>query len=470
MEFFNQRWPGEIATRVAINERVANLVTGEMATAIISILSMLFYAVAMLFYDVALTLMGIGMAAVNVIALQYVSRRRIDESQKLERARGQVAGAAAGGLMMMESLKSTGTESEFFQDWSGRYAKSMNAEQQLGVSTTMLNSIPTLLMGINNVLILAFGGFRVVEGHLSVGMLLAFQSLMGSFMAPTNKLVALAGQVQEMEAGMKRLDDVLRYPPDPIVASGINGDGGPDEIVQLTGELEIRNVTFGYSRLEKPLIQEFSMTLKPGSRVALVGKSGSGKSTIAKLVAGLFDPWSGEILFDGKPREEVERSVLANSLAVVDQDIFLFGGSVRDNITLWDATITAQNMVGAAKDASIHDDIAVRKDGYEYVLQEGGGNLSGGQRQRLEIARALAVNPTILVLDEATSALDANTEKIIDDHLRRRGCTCIIVAHRLSTIRDADEILVLEKGQVVQRGTHEELKDLEGPYARLIEN
>ncbi len=470
MEFFNQRWPGEIATRVAINERVASLISGELATAIISLLSMFFYAAVMLFYDATLTVVGIGMAVINVIALRYVSQRRIDESQKLERARGQVAGAAAGGLMMMESLKSTGTESEFFQDWAGRYAKSMNAEQQLGVSTTMLNSIPTLLTGINRVLILALGGLHVIEGHLSVGMLLAFQSLMSSFMAPTNLLVNLAGQVQEMEAGMKRLDDVLRYPPDPLVASGTDGGGEPDEIVQLTGELEIRNVTFGYSRLEKPLIQEFSLTLKPGSRVALVGKSGSGKSTVAKLVAGLFDPWSGDILFDGKPREEVERSVLANSLAVVDQDIFLFGGSVRDNVTLWDSTITTQNIVGAARDAAIHDDIAVRKDGYEHILQEGGGNLSGGQRQRLEIARALAVNPTILVLDEATSALDANTEKLIDDHIRRRGCTCIIVAHRLSTIRDADEILIMEGGQVVQRGTHEELKDVEGPYARLIEN
>jgi NHLM bacteriocin system ABC transporter peptidase/ATP-binding protein len=468
MEFYYQRFPGEIGSRVQINDKVASLLSGQLATTAIATVTILFYAVVMLSYDVVLTLVGMSFAVVNILVLRWVSRRRVDENQKLMRARGQVAGISMGGLQMMEDLKATGAENDFFTDWSGRYAKASNAEQRLGAYTAYLMVVPPLLNTLNTAAILAIGGLRVMDGHLSIGMLVAFQSLMASFMAPVNQLVNLGSTLQEVQGDMTRLDDVMRYQVDQQV--GADDQADPGNVVQLEGHIELRNLTFGWSRLESPLIKDFNLTVKPGERVALVGGSGSGKSTVSKLIAGLFEPWEGEILFDGKPRGKTPRTVLNNSVGFVDQEIFMFGGTIRENLTVWDGTVPEASVVLAGRDACIHDDVVVRRDGYDGSVSEAGANFSGGQRQRMEIARALVTNPTILVLDEATSALDTNTEKLIDDHLRRRGCTCIIVAHRLSTIRDADEILVMERGVVVQRGTHDEMKDIDGPYARLIKD
>jgi ATP-binding cassette subfamily C protein len=468
IEFFAQRYPGELSTRVAINDKVARLLSGDLAANVVAGITAVFYVAVMTSYDMVLTALGVAFALLNVMALRWVSRLRVDESKKLLRARGIVSGVSMGGIQMMETLKSTGTEGEFFTEWSGHYSKAMNAEQKLGVYTAYLNAVPPLVATLNTVALIAVGGLRVMDGHLSLGMLVAFQSLMTSFMDPIGRLTALGGQIQEIEGDLSRLDDVLHYKPDPQVAEALAKPQAPEDVVKLDGHVELRDVTFGYSRLETPLITNLSLTLRPGERVALVGGSGSGKSTIAKLVAGLYEPWEGEILFDGKKRQDWPRPVLTNSVGMVDQEIALFGGTIAQNLTMWDSTVGDTDVVQSARDASIHEDIVVRPAGYVAEVTEGGSNFSGGQRQRLEIARALVQNPTVLVLDEATSALDSATEKLIDDQLRRRGCTCLIVAHRLSTIRDCDEIVVLERGKVVQRGTHEGMKGEEGPYRALI--
>jgi ABC-type bacteriocin/lantibiotic exporter with double-glycine peptidase domain len=366
---------------------------------------------------------------------------------------------------------------------SGYQAKLVKADQDLAVKTLWLTSAPPFLTAFAQIAVLALGGLRVMQGELTMGMLVAFQSLMSSVIAPANALVDLGSSLQEIEGNMSRLDDVLRHPIDPRLAAATtgterapSGNGGPgagqSTVVadRLTGRIELKNVTFGYSRLAPPLIRDFSLVVEPGQRVALVGRSGSGKSTISKLVCQLYEPWEGEILLDGQPARQHPPDVLAASIAFVDQDLFLFEGTLRENLTLWDETIPEPAILQAARDAEIHDDVVARPGGFDAPVGEGGANFSGGQRQRLDIARALAGDPRILVLDEATSALDPVTEQSIDENLRSRGCTCVIVAHRLSTIRDADEIIVLDQGEVVQRGTHDSLmRDPEGAYAHLVE-
>ena len=467
MVFFSQRFGGEIASRVAINDQVAQVFSGELATSILGLITMVIYAAVMLQYNVMLTLLSLAIAALNMAVLWAVARRRDDANQHLLQEQGKLTGATMAGLQMIETLKGTGSETQFFAHWAECQARALNAQQRLGASTGLLTVVPPVLMAVNNALLLGAGGFLVMQGRLSLGMLVAFQSLAASFVEPVKKLVALGAALQTVEGGLKRLDDVLASPVDPESARQAGAEKkGAD--LKLSGLLELHGLTFGYSRLDPPLIENFSLRVEPGGRVALVGPTGCGKSTVSRLVCGFYEPWAGEVRFDGRLRAEIPRAVLANSLALVDQEIFLFEGTIRENLTLWDGTASEAAIVQAAKDACIHDEITQRPGGYDSPVEEAGRNFSGGQRQRLEIARALVNNPTLLVLDEGTSALDANTETLIDENLRRRGCTCLIIAHRLSTIRDCDEIIVLEHGKILQRGTHAELLAAPGSYANLV--
>lgn len=473
VEFYNQRYVGDINARVSSNDRVAQLLAGQLATTLANLLAVLFYALVLFWYDAVLTLIGIVVAALNIAVLRWVSRWRVDWNRNLLQSYGKMMATSMGGLEIIETLKATGSEGDFFARWAGYQVKVVNAQQQIGAATTYLNAAPVLLGVFANVAILGIGGLRVMTGDLTLGMLVAFQSLMQTFMAPINQLVGFGASLQEIEGDLNRLDDVLHYPlsssRDAETSERSAGTQPLEAPSRLAGHLELKDVTFGYSRLAEPLIRGLTIRLRPGCRAALVGGSGSGKSTVARLIAGIYHPWSGAIRFDGQPRDAIPRARIINSLSMVDQDILLFEGTIRENLTLWDTTIPEERIVQAAKDACIHDDVVARAGGYDGRVEEGGRNFSGGQRQRLEIARALVNDPAILILDEATSSLDPETERHIDDNLRRRGCTCVIVAHRLSTIRDSDEIIVLSAGQVVQRGTHEDMIRQDGPYAKLLQ-
>lgn len=380
---------------------------------------------------------------------------------------GKAQGVAIAGVQNIETIKAAGMELGFFSRWSGYYAKGMNAQQDLELSGQALNTLPSLLTSLTFASILIVGGFRIIGGELSIGALVAFQLLMTSFMTPVNGLVNLGRLIQELQGDLQRVNDVLDYPLPVESAPQVVSEASPGAL-RLNGYVELRNVRFGYSPLEAPLIEGLDLKILPGQWVALVGGSGSGKTTIGRLITGDYQPWSGEVLFDGVPRDQVPRDRLTHSLAVVEQDIVLFGGSVRENLSLWDDAVPDDDLVRACQDAMVHETVRQLYGGYDGVLLEGGANLSGGQRQRLEIARALVGNPSILVLDEATSALDPDTEKLVMERLRARGCSCILVAHRLSTIRDCDEIIVLERGRVVERGDHRALWAADGVYADLL--
>jgi ATP-binding cassette subfamily C protein len=467
VSFYSQRYAGEIGSRVDINNKVAETLSGRLASTVIDLFMIVFYAIAMFYYDTTLASIGVISAILNLLALQWIARRRTDANMRLVQEHGKVGGLAIAGLQGIESLKASGLESNFFTRWAGTYAKAMNAQQELGVSSQVLGNLPSLLSSITAALILIVGGLRVMDGVFSIGMLVAFQSLMQSFLNPVANFVGLGSTIQELRGDLNRLDDVYLENEDRQVKDE-NIARLQVEGVRLAGRVELRNLTFGYNRVTAPLISDLNLIIEPGQRIAFVGPSGSGKSTIARLICGLYEPWHGDILFDGKSRSELHRQILTTSIALVEQDIFLFEGSIRENLTLWQSSVLERDLIQACRDANIYEDIMSLPGGYESKLDEGARNLSGGQRQRLEIARALINRPSILVLDEATSALDAETERLIDRNLRRRGCSCVIVAHRLSTIRDCDEIILLNEGKVLERGTHLELLKAGGAYASLI--
>lgn len=468
VEFFQQRSAGDIGNRLQSNDAVAAFLSREMAETAIGFLTIFFYLAVMMQYSVMLTLVSLSAACLSIAYLLYASNQIETMNKKLLQDRGKVMGFSISGLYIIETLKASGSESDFFAKWSGYHAKEINTQQKLGKTSQILIHLPEFLGEFANVIVLFVGGLIIMSGNLTIGSLIAFQGLLGSFMTPVNSLTQMGMKMKQIQGDINRLEDVFNYKLDENVLREVEVDNEEDAFRKLEGFIEVKDLTFGYNPWDPPLIENFNLNLKPGSRVALVGGSGSGKSTVARLISGINKPWSGDILFDGVSRENLPRSVIVNSMAVVDQDITMFEGSIRENLTMWDGTIQEVHMILASKDACIHDDIAIRDKGYDHKVTEGAANFSGGQRQRLEIARALAINPSILILDEATSALDVNTEKVVDENIRRRGCTCIIVAHRLSTIRDCDEIIVMDHGKIVQRGTHDDLKNVEGLYSQLI--
>ena len=468
MQFFHQRYAAEVAGRVGFNESIAGVLSGPAATAVLDLLVAIFYLLLLLQYNVTLTLIGIAFSSVGLIMFLAMRRKLTDLNMRIQQDAGKAYGVAMNGLRMIETIKANGDEADFFTKWSGYQTKVLTASQETSMWSLSVTLLPTLLGGINGALIMTFGGFSIMDGMMTAGMFMAFQNLMGSFQAPVNALIGLGSTLQTTEMQMQRLNDVRRYKVDTLNFPVDDAERTfPRD--RLSGELTLKDVNFGYSPLEKPLLTDFNMHIRPGGWVAVVGASGSGKSTLAKIVTGLYKEWSGIVAFDGVPRDKLPRDVILNSVAAVDQDIFLITGTVAENIALFDASVQKSDIVQAAKDACIHEDILKLDGGYEAKVSEGGLNFSGGQRQRLEIARALANNPSLLVLDEATSALDPITEKMVLEHIRHRGCSCLIVAHRLSTIRDCDEIIVLERGAIVERGTHREMMKHDGPYKHLIE-
>nr|WP_269809378.1 NHLP family bacteriocin export ABC transporter peptidase/permease/ATPase subunit [Streptomyces triticisoli] len=461
--FFAQRSPADLVQRLQSNDQVAETLARDLAAAGVDAVVVVLYAVLLYAYDPQLTFVGIGVALLNIVAMRVVVRLRATRTAKLRADTARLTNTAYTGLQLIETMKATGGEDGYFRTWAGQHATTLEEQQRLGVPSAWLGVVAPTLATLNSALILWIGGMRAVEGHISVGLLVAFQALVTRFTAPLTRLNGVAGRIQDFAADVARLKDVEDFQADPVYARPGSGDTR-----RLHGHVELENVTFGYSPLDKPLLTGFDLTVGPGRQVALVGGSGSGKSTVSRLISGLYTPWEGVIRIDGQRLEDIPRGALAASVSFVDQDVFLFEGTVRDNVALWDPSIPDDAVVEALRDAALYEVVTRRPGGIHSRVEQDGRNFSGGQRQRLEIARALVRRPSILVLDEVTSALDAETEQVVMDNLRRRGCACVIIAHRLSTVRDSDEIVVLQHGTVVERGRHEELVARGGAYAALV--
>ena len=472
-EFFDHRYAGDLTARMQSINEVATVATGQFVGVGIELATSFLFVVLMVVYDPLLAGVVVALGAASALLTRAATRSRIEENRRLQREAGNMQGAGMNGLRSIDMLQAVAAENDFFVHFTGYQARELLARQRFTELGHVIAALPGLFLITGNAAVLGLGGLRVMSGDMTLGAMMAFYVLAASFLLPIGRFVQFADLFQVLEGHLQRLDDVFDAPEDAVLARSEEPAERPSAFsrrLRLTGRVEFRNVTFGYKTTEEPLFEDFSLVVEPGQRVAIVGSTGSGKSTLASLAAGLHRPWSGEILFDGRPLAEVPRDLLTDSVSLVDQHIFLFAGSVRDNLTMWDRETPDQDLVAAAGDADIHAAIIARPQGYDAPVLEGGRNFSGGQQQRLEIARALVPNPTVLILDEATCALDPLAELRIDEALRRRGITCLIVAHRLSTIRDSDLIVVLDRGREAQRGTHQELMaDDGGLYRRLME-
>ena len=465
MEFFSQRMAGDIQSRLALNSTIAGTLVDTFAPLVLNSVMMVFYLVLMLRQSPMLTLIGISTLILNAVLSKVISDKRMNIARVQMRDAGLLEGTTVTGIEMIETIKASGAENGFFQKWAGHQAAVNTQTVEASKTQQSIGIIPAFLGTLANYIVLILGVWLTMQGKFTLGAVMMFQGFLSSFMEPAMTLVNAGQTIQEMRTQMERVEDVMEYPDDVNITSDVSDE---EDLNKLSGNIELKNITFGYSRLAEPLIKDFSLTMKTGDRIALVGASGCGKSTISKLISGMYQPWSGEILFDGKQRSAYPRDVVVGSIAVVDQDIILFEDSIENNIKMWDDTIMDFEVILAARDAQIHDDIVQMPGGYKHMLISGGRNLSGGQRQRLGIARVLAQDPTIIILDEATSALDAKTEFEVVNAIKERGITCIVIAHRLSTVRDCDEIILLDNGKVVERGRHEDLMRAGGAYSELV--
>ena len=465
--FFSRRRAGDLTNRQNANDFIAETLIGELAPMLMNLVMLIFYLAVMVRYSLPLTCIGVATIIINLFVANRVGKIRREISSTQYRSQANLDSATVSGIDMIESIKATGSETGYFERWSGFHASVVKAEVRFNQVAQYLLTLPSFLQDISDHVVLFIGCWLIIRGHFTAGLLLAFLQFLKSLMTPVNDLLDAGGNLQAMGADLERVRDVMDF-PEEVDPTDDYKDIDFENSKKLSGEVEVKNISFGYSLYADPLIENFSLKLTPGKRIALVGGSGSGKSTIAKLIAGLEKAWSGEILFDGKSMDQIPRAVFKSSLTMVNQEIALFHDTMENNIKMWDNTIEDYDMKLAARDAGIHRFITSSKGGYQMMLQQGGKNLSGGERQRVEIARVLASDPTILIMDEATSALDARTEYEISEYVRSRGITCIIVAHRLSTIRDCDEIIVLDQGKVVERGTHQILMAHDGLYRKLI--
>lgn len=471
MEFFSQRMAGDIQSRQSANARIAEEIVTTIAPMAVNTVMMVFYLVVMVRYSWLLTLIGVVTILLQILTANLISKRRINIARVMMRDKAKLSSATTSAMEMIETIKASGAENGYFERWAGYQAAVNTQNNRYQELNRYLGMIPSILTGLLNAAVLIIGVWLAMHGEFTAGMIMAFQGLLNSFMSPVFSLIGAGQRLQEMRTDMERIEDVMEYPEDVMLASITEPGQEPEkEYSKLRGSLSMRHVTFGYSPLAEPLIEDFDLELQPGQRIAFVGTSGCGKSTLAKLISGLYQPWSGEILLDGKPLCEIDRDVLTSSLAVVDQDIILFEDTIENNIKMWNDSIEDYEMILAARDAQIHEEIMHRPGGYQYPVTEGGKDFSGGERQRLEIARVLAQDPTLVIMDEATSALDARTEYDVVRSIQDRGISCIVIAHRLSTIRDSDEIIVLDHGKVLERGTHAELMALNGAYRTLVQS
>ena len=468
MEFFSQRMAGDIQSRQNSNSEIASNLVNTFAPLMLNTATMFFYLIVMVRMSIPMTIVGMFSVIVNAAFSRYITEKRVNISRVLARDNGKLIGTTMAGIEMIESIKASGSEAGFFGRWAGYQASVNTQDVKFSMTDEYLGILPQIVSRITDILVLCMGIGLAMRGHFTPGMITQFTIYMKAFLSPADQLIDAGQTVQSVKTEMERIEDVMEYPSDDILSTDLSPDDPDVSFQKLSGKVEMKDVSFGYAPLGDPLIRDFSMTVEPGKSIAFVGASGSGKSTLAKLLSGLYKQWSGEILFDGKPLGEIDRTVFRGSLAVVDQDITLFEDTIENNIKMWDTSIEDYEMILAARDAQIHDKIMQREGGYEYKITENGTDFSGGERQRLEIARVLAQDPTIVIMDEATSALDARTEFNVVKSIRDRGVTCIVIAHRLSTIRDCDEIIVMDHGLVVERGTHEELYALGGRYTELV--